>query len=253
MATSSDGFDFGNKKTILTAQKENNPEITEIHDPTIVNLNGKNLTMFYTCGKKLDSGKHVYNLCAALSSDGEQWTQVGIVQKPNANDYGSVSLPEALIFPDNKLRVYYIADFERGPDSCECVKLLVFSGNVGSAAELKDGSKWKRESLSGLPQHARDVDVVFNSSSSYRLFFTGSGDSGYSLDESGTYSAISSNGKDWTIEKCPIMRTTKGKTDPSDPDVMRLPNGKFRMYYGVGTAKAGGGGENYTLYSATSQ
>ena len=60
-------------------------------------------------------------------------------------------------------------------------------------------------------------------------------------------SAISSDGRSFVLEPGDLIAPTGAGDDVVDPDVVQLPDGRYRMYYGYSTA-----GSQYQLRSAVS-
>jgi hypothetical protein len=94
----------------------------------------------------------------------------------------------------------------------------------------KQNERWEDEGLRLAGRYA-DADVVALDNGGYRMYFGAEPEvQGF---QGQIYSAVSRDGLDWTMEDGVRM------LDASFPDVVRLPDGRWRMYY----QGAGAGGE----------
>lgn len=215
---------------------------SETFGGAVVRLSSGTFVMIYEAGRTFSSltgGKFF----RATSTDGIKFTKTsgsgtsGAVIEP-LNSSSFVSVPEIVILPDGKLRLYFV-----GSD-----------GNRMESALSSDlGLSWTREGLieiSGMASDRTQVDpdVIILSNGSYRLYFTAP-TSGRSLSNKRIYSATSTDGRTFLLDAGERIGVSDGSMDNVDPDVVKLSNGKLRMYYGFKANEQ----STYDLKSATTQ
>jgi hypothetical protein len=174
----------------------------------------------------------------ATSSDGVTFTEnpATPVMEPTASDRGFLSVPDIISIGGSTVRMYFVA-----------------GGDLSDSAVSSDGGvTWTREgriTVSGLSgaNWVVDPDVIQVSGGRYRMFFATGPDGQPGLMSKRVRSAISSDGRSFVLEPGDLIAPTGAGDDVVDPDVVQLPDGRYRMYYGYSTA-----GSQYQLRSAVS-
>lgn len=158
------------------------------------------------------------------------------VMEPSASDVGFLSVPDVIAVSATTLRMYFVAG----------------GALVDSATSTDAGLTWTREgriTVSGLSSTnwIVDPDVIPTASGGYRLFFATGPDGQAGLSNKRIRSATSTDGRTFTLDAGNRIAPTGSGDDIVDPDVVQLPDGRYRMYYGYSTA-----GSQYQLLSAIS-
>ncbi len=167
----------------------------------------------------------IHRFFSANSTDGLNWTkEEGIrLESVGTSDYGRVSVPDIIELPNGSLRMYYVGDFHyQGTEG----------NSIRSAISYDFGLTWTREGSRLLGEDTVDPDVI-KRGVEYRMFYTASPPGSDIHNKRSVYSALSSDGLNWSKE--PGSRIASGGAydmeDCADPDVVELPNGSYRMYY----------------------
>jgi len=177
----------------------------------------------------------------AVSSDGAAFTKTagaltsGAVMLPESDENDFISVPELVRVDASTIRLYFVA----GGD------------HVESAFSSDEGFTWTREgniAVSGLPsgQWVVDPDIVRLSDGRWQLFFATPPEGVSGLSNKRIRSALSDDGRSFTLEAGDRVGVENSTQDRLDPDVVLLPSGRYRMYFG----EANGG--PYDLRSALS-
>jgi hypothetical protein len=200
----------------LTFTEEPGVRVTQGCDPTIVELEDGGYRMYYKV--ELDMDTHVIH--SALSSDGLTWVKEGLrFQNMDSPCYGWTSVPDAVRLPDGRVRIYFV-----------CNKML----NAVASIISQDGLNFKMEPGIRL-ERAVDPNVIRLPDNTYRMFYATAPEGRPVVPPDRIYTARSKDGLEWTVEG-EILRAG-GQHDPSmvvDPSAIRLPSGKYRVYYGGG-------------------
>ena len=166
----------------------------------------------------------VHRFFSATSTDGLNWTKEDGVrlESVGTSDYGQVSSPDIIILPDGSLRMYYVGDFyHKGAEG----------NSIRSAISYDFGLTWTREGSRALGENTMDPDIV-KIGNEYRMFYT-TLPLGQKSGNLTICSAFSSNGLNW-MEELGVRVAPSGPSDMKNcrhPDVVRLPDGAYRMYY----------------------
>ncbi len=214
--TSTDGLKFvAEKKNILS----------EGYDPRVYKISDTRYLMVYNNAETLagsgDRKKLYYK--SASSSDGlnfytdmEIYLQSEVLRTPIL-----VSSPEIVRMPNGTLRMYYTGD--------------LFTPEIGnnnkkikSAISPDKGATWMREDGTRIDAEALDPCAVMLPDGRIRMYYSAY-DSPDSDDNMSIYSAISSDGLNYTIEGKVLSPENNG-TKYMDPRVIAIPGG-YRMYY----------------------
>ena len=178
----------------------------------------------------------------ATSSDGITFTKTngvltaGAVMLPEADENNFISVPELIRVNSTTIRIYFVA----------------FGDHVESAISTDEGFTWVREgniSISGLlaGQLVVDPDIVRLADGTYRLFFATPPD-GVSSGNMRIKSAVSTDGRSFTLESGERVGVETSTQIRLDPDVVPLPGNMYRMYFG----EAPDSNTTYHLRSAVS-
>ncbi len=198
-AKSTDGMNFEKVGVVISDGASN---------PAIIELNNE-YRMIYENNRKLYS---------AISSDGFNWVKEEGVR---LWDYGDgkpgeifTSVPDIMRLDGGKLRMYYA----RGATSA-------------TAVSNDEGVTWTKETNLDFKRIAVDPDIVRLEDGSYKLFFT-TFDSEWGVGDQYVMSANSADGINFKLDEGKRVQPGAGKTMVVDPDVVKLPDGRYRMYYG---------------------
>lgn len=222
--TSADGLTWSAEQTVLTR----NPN-EYLRNPAILRLtDGTHLLVFESVvgGTPPSLAGGVSRFYRATSSDGVTFTRtLAAALEPIASDKNFLSVPELIQISSSTMRLYYVA----GGEFTE------------SAVSSDNGITWTREgriSINGLPSAnwVVDPDVVLTDDGRYRLFFATAADGVSGLLNKRIRSATSVDGRTFTLETGD--RLAGVADDFADPDVVRLSDGRYRMY--VGSTPIGG-------------
>lgn len=179
------------------------------------------------------------------SSDGISFTPTpgsdenGSVLSPSESDAGFISVPDMIELPDGSIRLYYVSAGD----------------HTESATSTDLGVTWTREgrvTISGIPDGGYwmvDPDVLELDDGRYWLFFATTYDE--ATGEMGMLrirSALSTDGRSFTMESGERLSIGGDVSLRIDPDVILLSDGTYRMYYG----EEGSSGPGLNLKSAIS-
>ena len=172
----------------------------------------------------------------ATSSDGVTFTRSPstAVMEGASGDNNFLSVPD-IITMGSTMRMYFVAG----------------GALVDSATSTDGGVTWTREgriTMNGLSATNWIVDPdVIQTTTGFRMYFATGPDGHSGLNNKRIRSAISTDGRTFTLEAGARLSPNVSGDDIVDPDVVLLPDGRYRMYYGYSTA-----GGQYQLLSATS-
>jgi hypothetical protein len=201
-----------------------------LRNPAVAILKDGTFVMIYEAVKDENGPSRSTRFYRATSRDGVQFTKTpggganGAVLEPIASDQAFVSAPDRLRLPDGRLRLYF---------------------NTADG-----GLDWKRlgpATVDGLGRRkAADPDVLLEKDGTYRMFFA-AGEIG--VPEPRIFTAESSDGLHFVLATREILEPAKPGTSRVDPEVIRLPSGKYRLYF----AEASSGSGPYSIRSAISR
>lgn len=172
----------------------------------------------------------------ATSADGVTFSRSPstAVMDAASGDSNFLSVPD-IITVGSTMRMYFVAG----------------GSLVDSATSTDGGVTWTREgriTMNGLSATNWIVDPdVIQTATGFRMYFATGPDGQSGLTNKRIRSAISTDGRTFTLEAGTRLSPTASGDDIVDPDVVLLPDGRYRMYYGYSTA-----GGQYQLLSATS-
>jgi len=171
------------------------------------------------------------NLYLATSLDGKTFAKAGISIDSSVADNYFASVPDLILLPDGKIRVYYVCGGE----------------SICSQVSADNGKTWAKESGVRLAEMAVDPDVktkTENGKTKWIMYYS-------ILDpqKNGLYKAVSSDGLAWTKLDGQVVEKT-GNNAIVDPDVVEISPNNFVMYFGESSGASSVGGDQINLYGA---
>lgn len=87
---------------------------THVCDPTIVDLPDGKMRMYYKGADTMMPGPgSIHKIYSAISSDGLTFQKEGLrIDSENEEDNGWASVPDAIVLPDGRVRIYYVTNVE---------------------------------------------------------------------------------------------------------------------------------------------
>ena len=182
-------------------------------DPTIVNLQNGKMRLYYkgTNSQNPGQGQSIHKIYSAISSDGLTFQKEGLrIDSETNGDNGWASVPDAIVLPDGKVRIYYVtaSDMEHG---------------IGSAIS-SDGLDFVKEPGLRIPDL---VDPALVRIKDRYVLFAASIDERFAQVPKGIYYATSSDGLDFG-EPIAVFQ----EEDVYDPSVLKIDDGTVRVFYG---------------------
>lgn len=220
-ATSADGLTWSDPEFLDgIGQMYTNPAILVYSDGTYI-------LIFEEQYVDPDSGEDIRRFFRAQSADGVDFAltvgpfEDGAIMVPEGGDNNFLSVPDMIELVDGSIRMYFVASGD----------------HIESALSNDKGMTWIREGVTVISdlkddQPAVDPDIIMLDDGVYCLFFaTNDGDSSF-LENLRIRSALSDNGLDFELEggdRIPVENDVQLRLDP---DVVLLPDGNYRMYFG---------------------
>jgi hypothetical protein len=216
LAKSSDGLNFVNIGTIINVKDVQGVDM--VTNPAVFMTTDGKYRIIFEGSRWVDGGQTDRELYSAISSDGLTWkVEEGVrFQDEGDGKPGELftSVPDIIRLDDGRLRMYYT----RGSTSA-------------IAISDDEGMTWTKEKNLDLKRIVIDPDIVRLDDGTYKLFFT-SFDSEFGKGEQYMMSASSTDGVNFVIDEGKRIRPSSGSNMIVDPDVIKLPDGRYRMYYG---------------------
>jgi len=215
-AISQDGLNFTKEAGVRVSSGSAGSAEMIVSDPTPVKLKDGRVRMYYkgaTGGG--GPGQAVHSIFSAISTDGLRFEKEGIrIDSQKTPDGGWASVPEAILLPDGKVRIYYVSD---GDD--------VGHGIVSAISE--DGLNFTREGpvLSGFV----DPAVIGLNAGEYLMLavaFPMSSKGRLTDAQPGIYSFTSRDGVNFSNRQ-PVL---PGENN-IDPAIVEVASGIYRVYY----------------------
>jgi len=215
-AVSDDGLVFTKESGVrISPGSQDSPEMI-VSDPTLVMLEDGRVRMYYKGALGQGGpGQSVHTVFSAISSDGLLFEKEGIrIDSQNTPDRGWASVPDAIVLPDGRVRLYYVSD-----------GLDVKHGVVSAISE--DGLSFTREGpvLTGFV----DPSVIRLADGTYIMLAVAFPfhESGKLTDADwGIYSFTSEDGTNFTDRK--LVLAGEGNIDPA---IIDMGDGTYRVYY----------------------
>ncbi len=217
-STSTDGLNF---------TLESGVRLSDGHgQPRVVKLSDGRYRLFFTGMVDREAG-----IGSAISSDGLNFTEESGI-RIKASDFGEDSLSggSLVTLDDNTYRMY----FSRLPMPDEPITPFQTYSAVSS-----DMLNWTPETGvrvgegSNIDKSAEHPFVIKKTDGTFRMFF-------YVNDPTASWTATSTDGLTWeNAEETGITGVTS-MAEGNDPDIVVLPDGRWRMYYGDFDTTIGG-------------
>ncbi len=222
-------------------------DATNAWNASVIYFNNKYMLIYEK--QTTESGVSVRRLHRATSSDGLNFTVTtgsqtsGSIMSPQASDHNFLSVPDMISLNSTTIRMYFVA------------------GGlwIETATSTNEGLTWTREgsiTLTGLVQGlpSVDPDIVRLDDGRYQLFFTTNPDNqpGNALISTRIRSGLSSDGKTFTVDSGDRVSVDNSNLSRVDADVVKLSNGRYRMYFGEFNSSTPGAGATVNLRSALS-
>ena len=236
-ATSADGLTWSapieTGVARVTGEVGSNPAVVRLADGTFV--------MIF---EGQSQGSKAHRFYRATSPDGILFTRTqgaltgGAVMEPQSGDLDFVSVPDLVLLADGRLRMYFVA----GED------------HIDSAVSSDSGMTWAREGAIVLPgissKYVVDPDVTVLPNGGYWLIFATTPEGETHLQNHRIRSALSVDGRNFTMETGDRVGVDNKTQIRFDPDVFVLSDGRYRVNFGeVNTT---GSSSVTTLRTATS-
>ena len=215
-AISQDGLTFTKESGVRVPPGSQGSLEMIVSDPTLVMLNDGRMRMYYKGASGSGGpGQSIHSIFSAISTDGLQFEKEGIrIDSQQTLDRGWASVPEAIVLPDGKVRLYYVSD-----------GLDVIHGIVSAISD--DALNFTREGtrLTGFV----DPAVIRLTDGSYLMLAVA-----FPLSSSGTltdadpgiYSFRSQDGINFNDRE--LVLAGEGNIDPAIADIG---DGTYRVYY----------------------
>lgn len=215
-AKSYDGLTF-EKVGVVVEDGEPGSQQEMVTNPAIVELSDSSYRMIYE-GRQTLAERQDRRLFSAFSADGFSWVKENGVR---FQDYGNgkpgelfTSVPDTIWLENGNLRMYYT------------------KGTTSATALSQDnGVTWTKEGNLDLGRIAIDLDIIRLGDGSYKLFFT-TFDSEFGVGKQYVMSASSTDGTTFILDSGKRLEPSPEKELVTDPDIIQLPDGSYRMYYG---------------------
>ena len=210
-AISNDGLTFAKESGVRISPGTGFESI--VCDPTIVNLPDGKIRMYYKGANSQNPGpgQSIHKIYSAISSDGLTFKKEGLrIDSETNGDNGWASVPDAIILPDGRVRIYYVtaAEMQHG---------------IGSAIS-SDGLDFEKESGIRVPNL---VDPALAIIGDKYVLFAASIDERFAKVPKGIYYAESSDGLDFT-EPTAVFQGD----NVYDPSVLKSVDNGIRVFYG---------------------
>lgn len=223
LAISNDGLNFELKGTVIHDDGPGS-EQEMVTNPAVFQLKTGGYRMIYEGSQDMNTVRKLYS---AVSNDGLKWFKEDGIRleddifytDPKKGASGTVifaSVPDVIRLEDNCLRIYYaVIDEIRIAKSCD------------------EGLTWQKEGkimFDIYPEVAQDPDIIMLEDGTYKLFFSAQNPE---RTKGWIVSASSEDGINFKIGG-KIIEPSAGITHAMDSDAIRLPDGRYRLYYSEG-------------------
>lgn len=234
-ARSSDGLNFqGYGEVVVNGPFGSEQEM--VTNPAVFQLKNGKYRVIYEGSKNQQSVRKLYS---AVSDDGLRWTKEdgvrledSIVENKKGISQGIIftSVPDIIRLDNDCLRMYYtVIDESRIAESCD------------------EGLIWQKKGeimFDVYPEVVQDPDIIRLENGKYKLFFS---TQDFDRTRQWILSAESDDGINFKIDLGERLNPSLGNKRVVDPDVVKLPDGKYRMYFGESSSW-----DNFDIFSAIS-
>jgi hypothetical protein len=223
LAISGDGIGFAQKGSVLMDGGPGSGQ-EMVTNPAVFRTGDGRYRMIYEGSQEENTVRKLYS---AVSADGLEWDKEEGVRleddifysDPKKGASGIVtfaSVPDVIRLGDGCLRMYYAAiDEIRAAKSCD------------------DGLTWEKEGkvmFDIYPEVAQDPDIIMLEDGTYKLFFSAQNPE---RTEGWIAGASSEDGINFKVEG-KMIGPSAGVTHAMDADAIKLPDGRYRLYYSEG-------------------
>ena len=216
-AVSDDGLTFSKESGVRVPSGSQGGLEMIVSDPTIVRLNDGRVRIYYK-GATGPGGprQSVHSVFSAISNDGLLFEKEGIrINSEQTPDRGWASVPEAIVLPNGRVRLYYVSD-----------GLDIKHGIVSAISD--DGLAFGREAT--IRTGFVDPAVVRLTNGNYMMLaaaFPSSLEWGRLTDAApGIYSFTSQDGINFENRR--LVLAGEGNIDPA---IVEFEDGIYRVYY----------------------
>jgi hypothetical protein len=213
IATSADGLTWGATNTIggITIDSQTDQFVGVA---SYLDANNEFVMLFELSVEVSSAATTVHRVHRATSLDGQNFTQPSqFVLFGDVSAVANAFYPEAFRTESGAVRLYYRR-----------------FGELKSALSEDNGVTWTEEgvvTIRGFSNWALGADVVQLSNGQVRMYFSGT------YDENGNdykiYSALSDDGRTFTVEEGPVVEPPAGSLHVN-PEAVILPDGRVRLY-----------------------
>lgn len=213
-----------------------------VSNPSVLKIKDGNWIMVYeqaptktpgSSGKTPPGPNTQRNLYLAKSEDGMMFKKVGLIIDSSKEDNYFASVPDLVLLPNGKIRMYYVSGGEA----------------TGSAISSDNGQNWTRETGYRLTGSVVDPDVLYQTKDgkeSWVMYY-----SVLTPDNNALYKTTSTDGINWQPGEI-ILKPSSVSQTLVDPDVVQISADKYRMFYGEAGGDSTQGGTTINLYYADS-
>jgi hypothetical protein len=179
----------------------------------MVDLPDGKMRMYYKGANSMNPGpgQSIHKIYSAISSDGLTFQKEGLrIDSETNGDNGWASVPDAIILPDGRVRIYYVtaAGMEHG---------------IGSAIS-SDGLNFEKEPGIRVPNL---VDPALIRISGKYILFAASIDERFASVPKGIYYVESSDGLNFD-EPIAVFQ----ENNVYDPSILKIDDNTIRIFYG---------------------
>ena len=210
-ALSSDGLTFTKEQGVRISPGKGFE--LQVCDPTIIDLPDEKIRMYYKGANSLmpGPGQSVHKIYSAISSDGLTFQREGLrIDSETSGDNDWASVPDAIMLPDGRVRLYYVTAAER-------------EHGIGSAIS-SDGLKFVKEPGMRVPNLVYPALIKMDNK---YVLFAASIDERFAALPKGIYYLESSDG----LEFSEPIAVFQGN-DVYDPSVLKIDENTIRVFYG---------------------
>ncbi len=236
LARSSDGLNFQGYGQVA-ANGSFGSEQEMVTNPAVFQLKNGKYRMIYEGSKNQQSIRKLYS---AVSDDGLKWTKEegirledSIIESKKGTSQETIftSVPDVVRLDNDCLRMYYtVIDESRIAESCD------------------EGLTWQKIGkimFDVYPEVVQDPDIIRLENGKYKLFFS---TQDFERTRQWILSAESDDGINFKIDSGERINPSSGNKRAVDPDVIKLPDGKYRMYFGESSSW-----DNFDIMAAVSE
>lgn len=235
-------YDFANPTELSAGVSTGITEDTGkmISNPAVLKITETSWIMIYeqapmrvpgSSGNLTPSASNQRNLYLATSSDGKAFIKAGLAVDSSADDRFFASVPDLILLPDKKIRMYYVS----------------YGDRIASRTSSDDGKTWVKDAGIRKGDQAVDPDITYmteNGKTKWTMYYS-------DLDptRNALYKATSTDGLMWS-ESQKILDRDNENGVIVDPDVFQISVTKYGMFFGESTSASA---EINLYYAETSE